>query len=91
VGIAVGILSLFCIEAKVLRFLAYFRIMAAILVPAWDTMIIFMSLKSSWVALPFVENRMKKIQPVPKIEGEGASEVPLLSTNVTNVDCPVKG
>ena len=65
--------------------------MAAILVSAWDTMIISTSLKSSWVALPFGENRMKKFQPVPKIEGGGFGSPPPLSTNVTILGCPVEG
>ena len=69
VGIAVGISLLSCVEADILRFLTYFRLMAVILVFAWDTQIISTSLKSSWVALLFGENRMKKFQPVPKIEG----------------------
>jgi hypothetical protein len=68
VGIAVGISLLSCIEAEILRFLTYFRLMAAILLSAWDTLIIPTSLTFSWVALPFGENRMKKVQPVPKIE-----------------------
>jgi hypothetical protein len=69
VGIAVGISLLSCIEAEILRFLTYFRLMAAILLFARDTLIIPTSLTFSWVALPFGENRMKKIQPAPKIEG----------------------
>ena len=64
--------------------------MAAVLVSAWDTMIIFTSLKFSLVALRFGENRMKKIQPVPKIEG-GLRKLPPLSTNVTILGCPVEG
>ena len=64
VGLADRIVLLSCLEADILRFLSYFRLMAAILISVWDTMIIPTSLTSSWVALPVGETCMKKFQPV---------------------------
>ena len=79
VAVSVGISLLSYLEAKVLHFLTYFRLISAILVSAWDT-----SLKSSRIAPPFGEHPMRKFQPVPKICEGG-------STNVIHLGCSVEG